>query len=245
MSNIFVELAATSAPDVDKLEVGRADSAVKNYFERLGAKGGPVLTADNTAGDEVTTILQHFTGVTGGNYTITVEIPTWGVTYTTASILWNAADTVIEAALDTASPSTVTNGDINVVDTAAAGLGDGNATFTCSGTVASIPVLITATDVDLSGGAGPAVGAATRDTPGRKNRYGNQALTELLIVTGATHNAGEEPTLVDNTSEAVGWTDRPSLRVIKWLGAVAVSDEGTVYVKDQLETLFPGIVDIS
>ena len=243
MASIFQNLIDSGTFPVTK--VGRAVSRAYQQIAQDEAFQAVNLTAANTAADEITVAAQHGAGTNGGNYTITVSIPTWGTTYTTANVAWDAADTVIEAALDTASPSTVTNGDINVVDTAAAGLGDGNATFTCSGTVASIPVLITATDVDLSGGAGPAVGAVTRDTPGRKNRYGNQALTELLIVTGATHNAGEEPTLVDNTSEAVGWTDRPSLRVIKWLGAVAVSDEGTVYVKDQLETLFPGIVDIS
>ena len=163
--------------------------------------------------------------------------------YTTANIAYNANAATIEAALDTASPATVPNGDIDV---AASGtnLTDGNMTFTCNGSanVSNMPVLITVANVKLSGGG--RVAAVTRSTPGRKNRYAHQALTELNVVTGATHNAGEEPTLVDATANAVGNPDRPSLKVVKSLGRAGVAEEGTPDVNDQLEILFPEIPQI-
>jgi len=243
MADIYTGLLAYTDPSPSRPQVGVADGRVKNYLQHMAAKSAKALTAANTTANEVTVIATHLTTTSGGNYTLTVNIPTRDIVYTTANIAYDDAAATIEAALDTASPATVPDGDINVAESGAAGLSDGNCTFTCNGSanVANMPVLITIADVDLSG-SGNGVGAVTRSTAGRKNRYAHQALTELLAVTGATQDAGEEPTLVDNTANAVGWVDRPSLRVIQWLGVcVSTFEEGTPYVLDQLETLFPEI----
>ena len=249
MADIYTGLLAYTAPTVNQVPtVGLAEGFVQNYFQHMAAKCAKALTSANTAADEVTVHATHLTTTSGGNYTITVNCPTLngGTVFTTANLAYDDTDATIEAAIDTASPATVGDGDVNCVESGSAGLSDGNLTITCNGNLASMPVIITSTDVDLSG-SGHGLGAITRSTPGCRNRYAVQALAELQIVTAAsaTYNAGEEPTLVDNTANAVGWVDRPELRVVKWLGkAISTYEEGTPYVNDQLETLFPEIVQI-
>ncbi len=242
MADIYTALLAYTDPTVPGPTVGRADSRVKNYLQRMAARNSKSLMAAMAAQDEVTDIAQHVATVSGGNYTLTVNATVNDIVYTTANITWNATAATIEAALDTASPATVGDGDITVAEAGSAGLSDGNCSFTCDGNLAEVPVLITINDVNLSGGG--TVGAITRTTAGQPDRPAGQALTELLAVTGLTQDAGEEPTLVDNTANAVGWVDRPSLRVIKWLGKAVAVEEGTPYVNDQLEALFPEIVNI-
>jgi hypothetical protein len=207
--------------------VGKANSRAYQQIEQAEAIQPVALTADNTAGDEVTDIATHLTTTSGGNYTLSVNATANGITYTTASIAYNADAATIEAALDTASPATVVNGDIAVAEAGSAGLSDGNCSFTCSGNLASVPVLITIADVDLSG-SGNGVGAVTRTTPGRKDRNAYQALFDMNIVDGAGNDAGESPsmTLPTTASDYIGWWRRARLETIEFLATAVDAEEG-------------------
>lgn len=87
--------------------------------------------------DEVQVIAQFVRAPSGGTYTLSFEDED-GNEVTTAGIAYNAADTVVETAIDTAFTSASypswTNGDISVVDTGTAGLSDGTLTLTFDGT---------------------------------------------------------------------------------------------------------------
>jgi len=245
MANIFTNLIANTSPAVPAAIVGRAESRIKNYLQRMETSMKSKLSSTNTEANEVSVIAAFGGTATGGNFTISVDLPTRGISYTTASIAHDAADSVIETALDSASPATVPDGDIAVVGSAT-NFTDGTMTFTANGSanVSAMPALITITDVDLSG-TDPTVGAVTRSTPGRKNRNGHQAISDLNIALGCTHNAGEAAVLTTAVANYVGWPDRAPLDVIKWLGDVITKEEGNNYTKLQLETLYPELLNLN
>lgn len=152
MADIYTSLLAYTNPSPPGPAVGMADSRVKNYLQKMAAEGPKNLNSAMTAATEDTDIAQHVATVSGGNYTISVNATYNGIVYTTANIAWNATGATIEAALDTASPATVGDGDIAVTQSGTAGLSDGNCQFLCSGNLASVPVLITIDGTNLTGG---------------------------------------------------------------------------------------------
>ena len=229
MANIYATLAAGS--DIPSTIVGRANSRV--YTELL-EHTSELLTA-NEAADEVTVIATFGGTATGGNYTLTVNAPLYGVSYTTASIAHDAAAATIEAALDTASPATVGDGDINVA-AGATDFTDGNMTFTCSGNVAETPVLISITDVDLSG-TDPVVGAVTRSTAGQPDRNALQALFDLGLVSGTVPDCGEANTdWVTGTVQA-GPFGKVSIDTAAWLAWKLGEEEGIDDNRNSVNTL--------
>ena len=242
MANIFTGLLAYTDPALPGPIVGAADSNVKNYFQYMRDTNGKALSAAMTAADAVIKHATHLTTTSGGNYTLTVNATANGITYTTASLAHNATAATIEAALDTASPATVGDGDITVAEEGSAGLSDGYCTFTCDGNLAEVPVLITSTDVDLSG-SGNGLGAITYTTEGRMNRYATQAIAELNIALGALdHQSGTAPTLTTAAANYIGWVDRASLAVIRWLGLACTVEDGTTDMQDALEVLYPELL---
>jgi len=239
MANIFQNLIDNATFPAAK--AGRAISRAKQQITREAALSVANLTSANTSANEVTVVATYNGTVSGGNFTITVNLPTRGITYTTANIAHNATAGTIEGALDTASPATVPDGDINV---AASGtnLTDGNMTFTCNGSanVASMPVLITTTNVNLSGGG--TLGATTRTTDGQPNRNALQALYELNIIDGTVPASGEastdwvKPTTAPN--DYIGWYRRAWLETIEFLATQLKVEEGISDNRDAVRTLY-------
>lgn len=204
--------------------------------EQLLAKSaniGPTVKTAYAAQDEVTRIAAHTGTPVSGNYTITVEFPTLGITYTTASIAYNATAATIETALDTASPAAVPNGDVVVSEEGAAGLSDGYCDFTCEDAVAEIPCLISIADVDMSGGS---PGAVTRTTPGQSDRKAAMALFELNVISGSLWNSGEQPSL---TKPASSGQSRPRFQLIHDLAVEAAVEDGKNYIYDAVMALYP------
>jgi hypothetical protein len=219
--------------------VTKPGRAVSRARQAIDAQPFVKLTDANTAVDEVTDIATHLTTTSGGNYTLTVNATVNSITYTTANIAYNATAAHIESALDTASPATVGDGDIAVAESGAAGLSDGNCSFTCSGNLAQVPVLITIADVDLSG-SGHGVGVVTRTTDGHADRNCYQALYEMNIVDGAGNDAGETPvmTLPVNPDDYIGQVGRARLETIEWLAAQVALEEGTDETNIMVEGLY-------
>lgn len=238
MASIFQNLIDSGTFPVTK--VGRAVSRAYQQIAQDEAFQAVNLTAANTAADEITVAAQHGAGTNGGNYSITVSIPTWGTTYTTANIAWNATAGDIETALDAASPATVTNGDINVAESGVVALGDGNATFTCSGTVASLAVLITTANVALSGGAAT-VGAVTRSTAGRPDRNAMQALIEKNVIDGTVPDCGEanaDWALPTTSGDYIGWWRRARLETINFLADQMYLEDGNATNREAVKDLY-------
>ena len=240
MANIYTSLLAYTDPALPGPTVGRADSRVKNYLQKMEAKAAKNLSAAMTAANEVTAIADHLTTTSGGNYTLTVNATVNGITYTTASLLYDATAEGIETALDAASPATVGDGDITVTADAS-GLDNGECQFTCDGNLASVPVLITITNVDLTG-SGNGVGAVTRQVGGQMARPATQAITELNIAVGATQDSGDAVTLTSAIAAYVSWPDRAPLSVIKWLALATVVEDGVDLTRAALIELYPELL---
>lgn len=210
MANIFQNMLDTYTFPATK--VGRARSRAYQQIAQEAALSAVNLTAANAAADEVTDIAQHVATVSGGTFTLSVNATVNAISYTTAGIAWNATAATIEAALDTASPATVGNGDIAVAEAGSAGLSDGNCSFTCSGNLAEVPVLITINGASLTGGG--TAGAVTRTTAGHSNRNVMQALLEMNIIDGTAPDTGEAATdwtLPTTSGDYVGWYRRARL----------------------------------
>jgi len=236
MANIFQNILDNYTFPAAK--VGRAQSRAYQQVAKQASIGAVTLSAANVAVDEVTDIATLTGTVTSGNYTISVNATVNGITYTTANITWNATAATIEAALDTASPATVGDGDISVAEAGVAGLSDGNCSFTCSGNLSEVPVLITATNVDLAGGT---VGAVTRTTDGHADRNIQQALFELNIIDGTVPDAGEASTdwtVPASANDYIGWYRRARLELIEWFATQLVVEEGITANRDSLRTLY-------
>ena len=219
-------------------EAGRGLARAKHQITEKQAVFPEVLVSANQAASESTSIATHLTTTSGGNYTITVSIPTLGVEYTTASVLWNADAATMEAALDTASPATVVDGDINVAEAGSAGLSDGACVFTCSGTVAEMPVTITVATVDLTG-SGNGVGAVTRTTTGQPDRNAYQALYACNVVEGAgSAIAGASPTFTLPAAKSKGFDGAVSLWTIMLLADQLKVEEGNGTARTVLLDLY-------
>ena len=139
-------------------------------------------TEGAAAVDEVQVIAQFIRAPSGGTYTITlddgVEDP-----ITTGNIAYNAADTVIETAIDVAmtaaSYPTWTNADISVSMGGAAGISDGIVTLTFDGTSVDDKNWVTSiVDGALLTGATGAVGLNV----GVQTTVANSTNTDLIPV---------------------------------------------------------------
>ncbi len=115
------------------------------------------------AGNEVQGIAVYTEGVSGGNYTLTLNLNSTAVT--TANITWNANAGTIESAIDTVATGNVAdwvNGDVTV---AGGGLDSATVNLTYDGTnyAGADQVQATIADADLDGGV---PGASSTLTPG-------------------------------------------------------------------------------
>jgi len=231
MSNIYTNLVASGMPAAPP---GRRYSLAE---AELRDQPSVAVKTAYAAADEVTRIAANTATVSGGNYTISVNATALGITYTTASILYNATAATIEAALDTASPATVVDGDITVSEEGSAGHSDGYCDYTCSGNLASTPVLITITDVDLTGGG--TVGAVTRTTGGQAIRNATQALFELNVVTGTLQKSAAAPADWTRPSQEIYDPKRIGASTRTLLLVLAEAEDGTSDVRTTVEALYP------
>lgn len=246
MSGIYTtRLAAWAQGSNSKPRVGLDRANAEQMLSYDAVNGDPGIQSAFAAQDSVTSIATHLTTTSGGNYTLTVTIPSidgkgTAVTYTTASIAYNATAATMEAALDTASPATVTDGDIVVAEAASAGLSDGACTFTCEDDVASMPVFITIADVDLSG-SGNGVGAVTQTTYGQAQQVSKQALYDMNVVSGTRNEVGAAPTW---TKPASNGQSRPRAGLIKALAMDCSAVDGDSYVWAAVLALYPEIANV-
>ncbi len=237
MANIFQNLLDNYTFPATK--VGRAVSRAEHLEAVSASRTGVNLLPDYASATESDAALQHVGTVSGGNYTISVNVPVEGIVYTTANLAWNATGPTMQAALDTASPATVGDGDIFVGQGGSAGLSDGNCALLCSGNLVNTPILITVTDVDLTGGG--TVGAVIRASAGRPDRNVAQALLELNIIDGTIPDCGEantDWTKPVDPDDYIGRTRRARLETIQWLATQLVVEEGITDNRNALQTLY-------
>lgn len=91
---------------------GVADAVARKVEEYQRKQGDLALPSAFAVRNSVYTI-EHNTNIDGGTYTLTVTLRN-GVTYTTAAIAFDANAATIQAALDTASPASVTDAHVVV-----------------------------------------------------------------------------------------------------------------------------------
>lgn len=229
---LYTDLASTN-PVPAKPRVGLDRSSGEQLLSKAYQHDSGVRTA-LAAQSEVTRIATHTGTVTDGTYTLTVEVPTLGVTFTTAALAHDANAAAIEAAIDTASPAAVPNGDLVVTEEGSAGLQDGFIDITAEDAVASMPVLVSIDGTNLVGGG---AGAVTRTTPGQGNRKAAQALFDLNVIAGTLWNSGEAPT--DLTRPASNGQTRPRYQAIRDLALQAAVEDGKDHIYDAVVALYP------
>lgn len=169
------------------------------YEELVGiqARHDPTLVSPYVEADAVSTIAAN--GGSSGNMTITIEFPEYGISVITGNVVNNAADTVVQTAVDSALAaetilSSYTADDVKVVGT---NMSANAVSLTANGTsVAKTNMVVTtanAGDLDV---AAPAVAATTIGTA---NRPAEAILAEYGVVTraGAIIGVGSGPAASD------------------------------------------------
>lgn len=178
------------------------DPLARFIQSKINSQLDPALPAEAAAANEVQSWATSTQ--TSGNATLTFEFAN-GETFTTGNILFSAAATAIETAIDSAATGAIagwTNGDISV---AGGAVNVAPVTFTLDGaSVASRSLkLITVTDVD---GAGGAWGAVTRTTVGGPIRRALGCLVAFSVLDASSIGGGADD--ASNTSYGIGSEDR-------------------------------------
>lgn len=197
----------------------------------------PLIGAAYAAADEVSVIPEQTDAATADTYTITLNFPTLDIVVTTAGIAFNAINTTIETAIDsamtTASFPSWTNADISVTMAGAAGLDDGTVTLTFDGvSVDSLPCLVSITPTGFN-----EVGSTSRTQGGQGDRKATQALFELNVVSGTLQASGDAPT--DWVRPDSNGQSRPRWDLIQGLALQAATEDGTDDVYNTVVALYP------
>ena len=120
----------------------------------------PAVPAAFAAADEVQEIA-IVVGAGGGTFTVKITLRN-GVTFTTAAIAYDANAATIEAAIDTASPASVTAGDIVVT----------------GGPIGTDPIVLTYSGATVAGTKHPLAAVVSSITDGMDPIEGNPEVTE-------------------------------------------------------------------
>lgn len=182
--------------------------------------------------DAVTRIGAHTFADPDGTYTLTVSIPTLGVLFTTAALAHDANAAAIEAAIDTASPASVPNGDLAVTEGGSAGLEDGFIDITAEDAVAGMPVYIT-----IDGGGDVFPGAVTLTSAGQADRKGAQALYDLNVIAGTLWASGLSVSGL--TKPDTNGQTRARRHLALGLAKIAAVEDGSDAIYDAVVALYP------
>ena len=220
----FVANATTYDKSDQATAVGRS---VQRYFDELAkVQGDPAYPSGYAVTDEVQSL--SVATQTSGNMTLEFTLAS-GETFTTGSLLFNAAAATVETAIDSAATTASvvgwTNGDISV----SGGAVNANpVVFTFDGT--SVTGLkhstIVVADVD---GAGGAWGAVTVTTNGQEKRSA-WAVMNLISVVSAIPVQGTILPLTVN-GEQGSMHLNPNADVLIALAGQAAIDDGSDAVK--------------
>lgn len=196
----------------------------------------PTVSPALAASNEVSVIPEQTDAGVADTYTLTLDFygALKGTSVTTAAIAYDAVDTAIESAIDTAAAAlpSWTNSDISVAMAGAAGLDDGTVTLTFDGaSVAEIPCVVT-----LAATGFTATTPITR-TAGKADRKALQALFDLNVVSGTVHDSPNAPTDWVRP-ESTGQT-RARYQLIRDLAVLASQEDGTDEIIDAVAALYP------
>jgi len=231
---VYTDLASTN-PIPSAPRVGLDRSSAQQLLNQAVIYDPDVRTAF-AARDEIAVIPEQTDAGVADTYTLTINFygALKGTAITTAAIAFDAVDTAIESAIDTAAaaiPGFVA-GDIAVTMAGAAGLDDGTVTLTFSGdSVDETPAVVTLTPTGFT-----ATGPITR-TEGRTNRKALQALYDLNVISGTVVESPNAPT--DWIRPASVGQTRPRFQLIRDLALQATIEDGTDYIYNAVVALYP------
>jgi hypothetical protein len=236
---IFADLASTAQYPGKPLGVGLDRSSTQQILAAADYSD-PVIAALYAAADEVATIPHQTDSGAADTYTLTLTFHgslAANDAVTTAAIAYNAVDSTIEAAIDTAMTAASfpswTNADISVLEDGAAGVSDDAVVVTFDGaSVTEAPVVITLTATGFT-----ATTPIVRTTAGQADRKAMQALIQLNVITGTLHDVGETPTYTKPA--ALG--RRPRTQCIRDLALLVTAAEGNEDVYDAVVALYPQV----
>lgn len=231
---IYTDLAS-GAQTGSKPRVGLDRASAHQLLNKAHMHDSDVRTAF-AAKDEVTVIPEQTDAGAADTYTLTIELPVLGVSFTTAAIAYNAVASAIESAIDTAATGVVpgwTNSDISVTMENAAGLDDGDVTLTFDGnSVDETPALVTLTPTGFT-----ATGPIVRSTAGQGARKAAQALYDLNVIEGTLWNSGAAPSGL--TKPASNGQSRARRQLILDLAKMAAVEDGIDDIYDAVVALYP------
>ena len=240
---IYANLIGVSSQVIGPSAAPRAglDRASADTLRRRIDVIDPALNSTNFGGrDEVQNIPHQVTSGVGDTYTLTFSLPRLqdGV-FTTAAIAYNATAATMTTAIDVAATAAGitdwTNGDIDVVEAAAAGVSDGIVQVTFDGaSVTEEPVdlmVMTCTGWTQDG-------VIATGTPGQTDRNACQALYELGVISGTVWYSGNTPSLTVPTNLLV---KRPRMGLLHDLAVQATLEDGSDLIYDALRALYQGL----
>jgi hypothetical protein len=187
----------TSPKTINVVSTKGPNRHIYNELTDLQATHDPTLAAPYLAADSVETIAAN--GGASGNLTLTITIPKYSIAVTTGNIIYNAAASTIQTAIDSAMAgevgvATYTAGDVDAG--ACANMSANTCAITSNGTsVAKTHVVVTtanAGDLDV---AAPAVAATTIGT-------GNRPAEAVLQLYDAIKLSGSLPAAQGTTPAA-------------------------------------------
>jgi hypothetical protein len=169
MAGTIATLLST-AKAISKVDADNRAGQRQAYDEliQLQNQGDPTLASPYVDASAVSTVAAN--GGTTGNFTLTLNFPEYGVTATTANIVYNAAEAAIQSAIDTAMSgkvvvATYSAGDVDAG--ACVNMASASCNITANGTtVNKAHMIVTTANVDMDVAA-PGVTVVTVGTANR------------------------------------------------------------------------------
>ena len=183
-TDLLANAAAWDAGGHDEISVG-PDRVITQEIERLRDKGDVAYPSACAETAEVQQIAKYAGSVTGGSFTLTIELAD-GTSFTTANTIHNANDSIIQTSINETANAVVTGWAHDDI-VCECGSGDNMTTdpvvitFSGDSVKGADHPLIVINDVDLSGGG--TVGTVGETTAGQSARPAMGVCTELGIVT--------------------------------------------------------------
>lgn len=226
---VYTDLLANAkswdAGGVDEISVG-VDRVITQQIERFLARQGDVAYPSGySEADEVQQLAAYVPTVSGGTFTLTINLQD-GTSLTTANIAYDANAATIESAIDTVATGNVTgwtNGDIDVALTGNLTANAATLTYNGSSVDAANHDAMTIDGALLTGGG--SAGAVTTVTNGQTVRLALAALNVMGIINGIPPQGTTSGMTAASTRASNPWM--PGQETLQALAMQAAIDDNT------------------
>jgi hypothetical protein len=234
---VYTNLKADSVTwDTSAVSVATNRAITRDIASWEARQGDPGYPSGYAEADEVQEIDTYNGVVSGGNFTLTIELRD-GTSVTTANIVYDAAAATIETAIDVAATGNITdwtNADISVALTGNLTANAATVTFDGDSVDATNHPLIVMNDIDLAGGGTSSNVAVT--TNGQSDRTALAALRLMGALASTPPPQGTTVVTAGNAVDSTAWY--PRQETLLALSRQAAIEDETAGLYDTLLTAF-------